>query len=108
MRLSINWDSACRNGYGSEFGLLALGTCLLVGLWKCVCGQGLLGGGAMWHICVLTPHVDVGGATHVAPGEHNQVEHVADDAHGADDGQHQAVAVLPQRFGPRILHILQG
>jgi len=55
----------------------------------------------------LTPHVNVGGATHIAPGEHNQVEHVAYDAHGADDGQHQAIAVFPQRFRPRILHILK-
>lgn len=56
----------------------------------------------------LTPHVDVGGAAHIASGEHNQVEDVANDAHGADDGQQEPIAVLPQRLRPRILHILEG
>lgn len=56
--------------------------------------------------CGLTSHVDVGGAPHVATGEDNQVEHVANDAQGTDNGQHEAVAVFPQGFGAGILDVL--
>jgi hypothetical protein len=56
--------------------------------------------------CLLTPHVDVSGASHIASGEHDEVQHVAQDAQRANDGQDHAVGELSEVFGPRVFELL--
>lgn len=51
----------------------------------------------------LTPHVDVRRAAHVPAGQHHQVQHVPDDAEGANDGQRHAVRDLAQVLDPWVL-----
>lgn len=56
----------------------------------------------------LTSHVDVGGSSHVASREYEQVEHVAEDAEHADTGQRDAVAVVAYGVGTRVSVVVRG
>lgn len=57
---------------------------------------------------LLTPHVDVRGASHVASGEHDEIQHVAENAQRADDWKDDAVGELAEVLGARILELLQA
>lgn len=55
----------------------------------------------------LTSHVNVSGPAHVASGEDDQVQDIADDSQATDGRQNDAVADPPEGRGPRVLQDLQ-